>query len=239
MIPDGVWSQARIKTALSLAAAKADSKNLTDAAEFLTGDAAESHRVFISTFVQHSTSAHLALGDLLAGRHGALASGNDWTRVRKNALRHYFGIGIEDFAFEYYAATQTLMSDRPLKLYRGIARNTAEILFRDLAIPGLPAYLNLNPLSSWSDEAELAIRFAARVSGAVVTFDIPKQAIFANWRLDSLMAWVLERQCIQHANKMPSEIGGEIIVWSPLCCIAIRQENIYRDFTQVPQKGTL
>jgi hypothetical protein len=240
LIPDGVWSHANLKKSMSWAKTKkARNPHLVKSPQFLEGDAVESHRVFISTFIQHSTVAHLALGDLLAARHGALARGDDWTRVRRNALGHYFGKGVEKFAFDYYAATQTVMTDEHLTLYRGIPKNTAETLFRDLAIPHYKAHLSLNPLSSWSDKDDLAIRFGARGGGAVIRFDIPKQAVFAHWQLDSLMERVLNRQCIQHAGKEVHEIGGEVIVWSPLCCIPITQENIHRDFTQSSKKETL
>src|SRR5882724_9367671 len=119
LIPDGAWSHAEFRAALS----KAEAKRMrfpgqTKAPEFLEGDAVESHRIFISTFIQHSTVAHYALGNLLANRYGSLSRKDDWTRARKKALTHYFGNGIRDFAFNYYAATQVLTRDDHLTLYR-------------------------------------------------------------------------------------------------------------------------
>jgi hypothetical protein len=212
----------------------------------LAGDAVESHRVFISTFIQHSTYAHFAVGDLLAGRWGVWAKGNDWIRARTKALTHYYGPGVRDFAFTYYAATQILLAksvfldtSQTIQLFRGIPRDTARLVFDDLARPGLQAYLYLNTLSSWSDQPTIAERFAARTGGAVIEMRLPVEMVFSYWQTDELLELILRRQCKQHLGSDPDAVGGEAIVWCPLRCIQIAQDDILADFTQVAPKGTL
>jgi hypothetical protein len=213
----------------------------TKANHLLGGKAIDSHRIFISTFIQHSTYAHFAVGDLLAGRFGAFSKTDDWTRVRKKALPIFFGQGFKDFTFDYYAATQCLVSRSgpTVEIFRGIPRNTAQLLFDDLARPGLTAHLFLDVLSSWSDQFGLAERFAARAGGAVVRLQLPVEMVFAHWLHDDLMEFILRRQCKQHLKSDPDVIGGEIVLWCPLRCIKVTQQDIAADFTQVPLKGTL
>lgn len=211
----------------------------TKANHLLSDSGVESHRIFISTFIQHSTYAHFALGDRLAGRIGAWSKGDDWTRVRIKALSSYFGIGVKDFAFDYYCATQHLLrSSESLELFRAIPRDTAQLLFDDLARPGLKARLYLNVLSSWSDQFQLPERFAMRSGGAVLRINVPIHMVFAYWRVDDLMEFILRRQCQQHLKSDPDTLGGEAIVWCPLRCIEVRQQDIAADFTQVAPKGS-
>jgi len=223
--------------AASGAAYRADMK----ANHLLVGNALDSHRIFISTFIQHSTYAHFAVGDLLAGGLGVLSKTDDWTRVREKALPIYFGQGFKDFTFDYYAATQCLAtpSGPTVDIFRGIRRDTAQLLFDDLARPGLPAHLFVEVLSSWSDQIGLAERFAARTGGAVVRLQLPVEMVFAHWQHDDLMEVILRRQCKQHLNSNPDVVGGEIVLWCPLRCIKVTQQDIEADFTQVAPKGSL
>jgi len=245
-LPDGVTPTARVEIGNAIgrmtkavpgAKYRADAK----ANRLLGGNAIESHRIFISTFIQHSTYAHFAVGDLLAGRLGVPSNADDWTRVREKALPIYFGQGVKDFTFDYYAATQCLAapSGPTVDIFRGIRRDTAQLLFDDLARPGLAAHLFLEVLSSWSDQIGLAERFADRTGGAVVRLQLPVEMVFAHWQHDDLMESILRRQCKQHLKSDPDVIGGEIVLWCPLRCIKVTQQDIEADFTQVPPKGSL
>lgn len=243
-LPDGVTPPASLEIGSAIARmtkAAASGASGAKANHLLRGNAIDSHRIFISTFIQHSTYAHFAVGDLLAGRLGAFSKTDDWTRVRKKALPIYFGQGFKDFTFDYYAATQCLASrsSPTVDVFRGLPRNTAQLLFDDLARPGLTAHLFLDVLSSWSDQAGLAERFAARTGGAVVRLQLPVEMVFAHWQHDDLMGLILRRQCQQHLKSDPDVIGGEIVLWCPLRCIKVTQQNIETDFTQVPPKGSL
>jgi hypothetical protein len=242
-LPHGVniTAQSDIRSAHArVAETLRSSPSLRHANHFLAPDAAEAHRIFISTFVQHSNFVHFAVGDVLAGRWGAFAKADDWIKVRTKALKHYYGAGVKEFAFDYYAATQKLLASSPtIELFRGIPRDTARLLFDDLARPGLNAHLYLNPLSSWSDQAAIAERFAARTGGAVITKRLPIEMVFSYWRTDDLLEFILRRQCQQHLKTDPETVGGEAIVWCPLRCIEVTQQDIASDFTQVTPKGSL
>jgi hypothetical protein len=242
-LPDGVTPAALAalnRSFVNIAARQHSDPGIVKTPAFLSGNAKESHRVFISTFIQHSTIAHLALGDMLAGRFGTFSKTDDWIRTRQKALPAYFGSGVKDFAFDYYAGTQALLAGvGSLTLYRGLPRDQSRMLFDDLARPGLQAYLFLNPLSSWSDTPELPTAFARRSGGAVVQFDLPTYLVFAYWLIDDLMEHVLRRQCQQHLQRPPEELGGEAIVWCPLRCMEVRQENVHSDFTELGPTGKL
>lgn len=234
---------ASAQRAIAESRARIDRRPLRSGADKMLSPGAvqRAHDIFVPSWASNAMPQHKVLGRALTGIPYPPGSLGD---ALVQVLPENFGPGVEEFAWEHYAATQRILSarfgdDATLTFYRGIGEEQAHDLVRRVSAASSRGEelvdLDVDPLSSWSDQRLLARAFARRGAGAVVRVQVPIERVFADWRANGRFDSDL-RRIIGHfwPDRGPEQVGGESVLVFPEESVRVRIVDIIEDYRGQP-----